>query len=597
MHKARFEQLLRKPVWPAKYFNMNNNFFSRSEVTVAIWELRQPFFLVGGFSFVTNLLMLVPSLYMLQVYDRVLASRSDMTLLMLTLLTLGLYALLAGLEWVRSRTLVRVGARFDAALNHRVFNAAFETNLRNVGANAGQALSDLTNVRQFITGNGLFAFFDAPWFPIYLIVIFMLHPMIGWFSVGGAIVLVVLTLVNEWATKGPLTQANQAAIVSNNYATNNLRNAEVIQAMGMIDNLRQRWYDRYKLLLAMQSVASDRAGSITAISKFIRLGQQSLILGLGALLVIEGELTPGGMIAGSILMGRTLAPVEQLIGSWKQLISARSAFERLEKMLGQFPARKEGMSLPAPEGHLSVESVMAAAPGSNVAILKGVSFSLDPGEAVAIIGPSAAGKSTLARLLVGIWPAMAGKVRLDGADIFTWDKLDLGPHIGYLPQDVELFEGTIAENIARFGELDNEKVITAARQAGVHDMILHFPQGYDTAIGVAGGFLSGGQRQRIALARAIYGHPALIVLDEPNASLDDAGEAALVLAVQALKAEGCTVVLITHRTSIISAVDKILLMRDGQVAAFGPRNEVLNAMSKAARTSLPAASEAQQPAA
>ena len=567
---------------------MKNKFSSRSEVTAAIWELRRPFYLIGGFSFVINLLMLMPSLYMLQVYDRVLASRSEMTLLMLTLITLALYALMSGLEWVRSRTLVRVGARFDASLNNRVFSAAFETNLRSPGANAGQALTDLTNVRQFITGNGLFAFFDAPWFPIYLAVIFLLHPVVGWFSLGGAAILIILTLVNEWATKGPLTQANQAAIVSNNYATNNLRNAEVIQAMGMIDNLRQRWYDRYKLLLAMQSVASDRAGSITAVSKFIRLAQQSLILGLGALLVIDGKLTPGGMIAASILMGRTLAPVEQLIGSWKQLISARSAFERLEKMLGQFPARKESMSLPAPDGQLSVEGVMAAAPGSNVAILKGVTFALQPGEAVAVIGPSAAGKSTLARLLVGIWPAVSGKVRLDGSDIFTWDKLELGPHIGYLPQDVELFEGSIAENIARFGELDHEKVITAARQAGVHDMILHFPEGYNTAIGVSGGFLSGGQRQRIALARALYGHPALIVLDEPNASLDDAGEAALVHAIQSLKAEGCTVVLITHRTSIISAVDKILLLREGQVAAFGPRDEVLTAMAKAARPAVPA---------
>lgn len=570
---------------------MKNNFFSRSEVTAAIWELRHPFAMVGGFSFVINLLMLLPSLYMLQVYDRVLSSRSEMTLLMLTLLVVGLYALLSGLEWVRSRTLVRVGARFDAALNNRVFSAAFETNLRAPGANAGQALADLTNVRQFVTGGGLFAFFDAPWFPIYLAVIFMLHPVIGWFSVAGAFVLIILTLINEWATKGPLTQANQAAIVSNNYATNNLRNAEVIQAMGMIDNLRQRWYDRYKMLLAMQSVASNRAGTISAVSKFIRIAQQSLILGLGALLVIKGEMTPGGMIAGSILMGRTLAPVEQLIGSWKQLISARGAFERLEKMLGNFPAGRENMSLPPPEGHLSVEGVMATAPGSNVAILKGVTFSLNPGEAVAVIGPSAAGKSTLARLLVGIWPAVSGKVRLDGADIFTWDKIELGPHIGYLPQDVELFEGSIAENIARFGELDHEKIITAARQAGVHDMILHFPQGYNTAIGVSGGFLSGGQRQRIALARALYGHPSLIVLDEPNASLDDAGEAALVQAVQALKAEGCTVVLITHRTSIISAVDKILLLREGQVAAFGPRDDVLTAMAKASRATVPAVSE------
>ena len=562
---------------------MRNSFSGRSEVASAIWELRRPFYVVGGFSFLINMLMLTPTIYMLQMYDRVLGSRNELTLIMISVITVGLFLLLAGLEWVRSRILVRVGAQFDDVLNSRVFNAAFETNLRTNGANAGQALSDLTNVRQFITGNGLFAFFDAPWFPIYLIFIFILHPMLGWYSIVGAVLSIFLTLVNEWATKGPLSQANVAAISSNNYATNNLRNAEVIEAMGMLDNLRARWYKRYRDLLALQSIASDRAGTINAFSKFIRMTQQSLILGLGAYFVIKHEISAGGMIAGSILMGRALAPIDMLLGTWKQLISARGAFERLEKMLNMFPAKREAMTLPAPKGHLVVEGVVAAAPGSNVPILKGVSLNLLPGEALAIIGPSASGKSTLARLLVGVWPAASGKVRLDGADIFTWDKLELGPHIGYLPQDVELFEGTIAENIARFGEIDHEKVIDAAQMTGVHDMILRFPQGYDTPIGVAGGFLSGGQRQRIALARSVYDHPSLIVLDEPNASLDDAGEAALVRTVDALKKAGCTIVLITHRTSIISSVDKILFLRDGQVAAFGPRDEVLAALSQAAR--------------
>lgn len=562
---------------------MGNKFSSRSEVASAVWAIRRPFYIVGGFSFMINMLMLTPTFYMLQMYDRVLASRNELTLIMISIIAVGLFLLLASLEWVRSRILVRVGAQFDAALNSRVFNAAFETNLRTNGANAGQALTDLTNVRQFITGNGLFAFFDAPWFPIYLIVIFILHPVIGWFSVVGAVLSISLTLINEWATKGPLSQANQAAISSNNYATNNLRNAEVIEAMGMLDNLRSRWYRRYKDLLVLQSIASDRAGTISAFSKFIRMTQQSLILGLGAYLVIKGQLSSGGMIAGSILMGRALAPVDLLLGTWKHLVAARGSFARLEKMLNQYPARRESMSLPAPHGNLAVESLYAAAPGTNVQILKNVSFAVPQGEAIAIIGPSASGKSTLARLLVGVWPAVSGKVRLDGVDVFTWDKRELGPHIGYLPQDVELFEGTIAENIARFGEVDHEKVIDAAQQTGVHDMILHFPQGYDTPIGVSGGFLSGGQRQRIALARAVYGHPSLIVLDEPNASLDDAGEAALVKAVEALKKAGCTVVLITHRTSIISSVEKILLLRDGQAAAFGPRDEVINALAQAAR--------------
>lgn len=562
---------------------MQNKFSARSELAAALWSLRRIFYIAGGFSFVINMVLLVPAIYMLQIYDRVLSSRSESTLLMLTLLILGLYALMSGLEWVRSRLLVRAGSMFDAQMHARVFNSAFEANLRQVGANAGQALNDLTNVRQFVTGNGLFAFFDAPWFPIYLAVIFLIHPVLGWLSVAGAIVLVILTLATEWATKAPLSQANTAAIQSSNYATNNLRNAEVIEAMGMLSSLRRRWYEKYQNVIALQAIASDRAGTITSITKFVRISLQSLVLGLGALLVIEGKITAGAMIAASILMGRALAPVELLIAVWKQLAAARSAYERLENMLKQFPAREEGMALPPPKGHLIVENVMAAAPGTQVAILKGVSLALEPGEVLGIIGPSASGKSTLARLLVGVWPAAAGKVRLDGADVFSWNKEQLGSHVGYLPQDVELFEGTIAENIARFGEVESDKVIEAARQAGMHEMILRFPKGYDTPIGAGGSFLSGGQRQRIALARALYGGPAFIVLDEPNSNLDDVGEAALVQAVLAQKAAGRTLVVITHRTSILSAVDKLLLLRDGVAQAFGPRQQVMEALARASQ--------------
>ena len=558
----------------------NNKFASHSEITAAIWALRRPFYAAGVFSFVTNLLMLAPAIYMLQVYDRVLSSRNELTLYMITLIIIGFYLLISALEWVRSRILIRVGAEFDAILNTRVFNAAFMTNLRTAGANAGQATGDLTTIRQFITGNGLFAFFDAPWFPIYLIFNFILHPLIGWYSLLGALLTIALTLINEWATRAPLSQANQMAMSASNFATNNLRNAEVIEAMGMLENLRARWYERHQKILALQATASDRAGSIAALTRFVRLSLQSLILGLGAYLVIKGELSAGGMIAASILMGRALAPIEMLIGTWKTVVSTRNAYERLEKMLKQFPAPGETMPLPAPQGNLRVENLIASAPGSNLPILKGISFALLQGEALAIIGPSAAGKSTLARLIIGVWPAASGKVRLDGADVFTWNKLELGPHIGYLPQDVELFEGTIAENIARFGKIDHEKVIEAAQKTGIHDMILRFPQGYDTPIGVAGSFLSGGQRQRIALSRAVYGNPSLIVLDEPNSSLDDAGEAALVTAVEDLKKSGCTVVLITHKVNIISTVEKILILRDGQVAAFGPREEVLKALTQ-----------------
>ena len=562
---------------------MQNKFSARSELAAALWSLRRIFLIAGGFSFVINMLLLVPALYMLQIYDRVLSSRNESTLLMLTLLAVGLYALMAGLEWVRSRLLVRAGSMLDAQMNARVFTAAFEANLRGAGANAGQAMNDLTNVRQFVTSNGLFAFFDAPWFPIYLAIIFLLHPMLGLVSVAGAVLLVVLALANQWATRGPLAQANTAAIQSSNDATNNLRNAEVIEAMGMLTNLRRRWYEKYQNVIALQGVASDRAGTITAVTKFVRISLQSLVLGLGALLAIDGIVTPGGMIMASILMGRALSPVELLIGTWRQFISARSSYERMEKLLKEFPAREQGMALPAPRGHLAVENVMTAAPGTQLAILKGVSFALEPGEVLGVIGPTASGKSTLARLLVGVWPALAGKVRLDGADVYPWNKEQLGDYIGYLPQDVELFGGTIAENVARFGEIDSDKVIEAARQAGVHEMILRFPKGYDTPIGTGGSFLSGGQRQRIALARALYGGPPFIVLDEPNSNLDDVGEAALVQAVLAQKAAGRTLIVITHRTSILSAVDKLLLLRDGAVQAFGPRQQVLDALTRTAQ--------------
>lgn len=567
---------------------MQNKFSARSELAAALWSLRRIFLIAGGFSFVINMLLLVPALYMLQIYDRVLSSRNESTLLMLTLLVVALYVLMAGLEWVRSRLLVRAGSMLDAQMNARVFTAAFEANLRGAGANAGQAIHDLTNVRQFVTGNGLFAFFDTPWFPIYLAVIFLIHPLLGWLSVGGAVILIALAVTNQWATQGLLAQANAAAIQSSNEATNNLRNAEVIEAMGMLANLRRRWYEKYQKVIALQGLASDRAGTITATSKAMRVALQSLVLGLGALLAIEGKVTPGGMIMGSILMGRALSPVDHLIATWKQFLSARSSFERLEKLLKDFPAREEGMALPAPTGHLTVEHVLAAAPGTQVPILKGVSFTLEPGEVLGVIGPTASGKSTLARLLVGVWPAVGGKVRLDGADVYAWNKEELGNYIGYLPQDVELFGGTIAENIARFGEVDSEKVIEAARHAGVHEMILRFPKGYDTPIGTGGSFLSGGQRQRIALARALYSSPPFVVLDEPNSNLDDAGEAALVQAVQAQKQAGRTLVIVTHRKSILGAVDKLLLLREGTVQAFGPRQQVLEALARAAQGALAA---------
>jgi ATP-binding cassette subfamily C exporter for protease/lipase len=489
---------------------------------------------------------------------------------------------MGALELVRSFVLVRVGARFDMTLNKRVYTAAFEQNLKQAGANAGQALQDLTSLRQFLTGNALFAFFDAPWFPVYLIVIFVFEPSLGVFALVGTAILIVLAYVNERVTRAPLAEANAMAIASSTLATNNLRNAEVIESMGMLPNLMNRWFKMHGRFLKLQADASEKAGKIGAATKFVQVSLQSLVLGFGALLVLENKITGGMMIAASILVGRALAPVQQLIAVWKSWSSTRSAYERLAKLLEMNPARDAGMPLPKPEGALSVEGVTAAPPGAKNAVVKGLSFAIAPGDVLGIIGPSGSGKSTLARLLVGVWPAAVGKVRLDGADIYAWNKGELGPHVGYLPQDIELFGGTVSENIARFGDIDSDKVVLAAKRAGVHDMILHMPDGYDTKLGDGGAGLSGGQKQRLGLARAMYGDPSLIVLDEPNSNLDDIGEMALVQAVRDLRQRGKTIVLITHRTSAISATNKLLLMRDGAAQMFGPTDQVLAALQQQA---------------
>ncbi len=567
---------------------MKNGFINRtSEISQALTRFKSTFVTVGVFSAIINLLMLVPSINMLQVYDRVLASANEVTLAMLTLMVLGAYVVMSALELIRSFILVRVGAAFDMQLNKRVYAASFEQNLKQAGG-------DLVTVRQFLTGNGVFAFFDAPWLPLYLVVIFFFEPALGWFALGGTAVLMLLAYVNERVSKEPLAEANSMAVAANTLATNNLRNAEVIEAMGMLPNLMGRWFKMHGKFLHLQAEASEKAGLVGALTKFVQLSLQSLVLGFGALLVIEGKMTPGMMIAASILVGRALAPVQQLIGVWKSVSATRSAWQRLETLLEANPARTDGMSLPKPAGALAVENVTAAAPGSKVAVLKGLSFTVAAGDVLGVIGPSGSGKSTLARLLVGVWQAQAGKVRLDGADIYQWNKAELGPHLGYLPQDVELFGGTVSENIARFGAIDAEAVVQAAQRAGVHEMVLQLPQGYDTLLGDGGAGLSGGQRQRLGLARAMYGDPSVLVLDEPNSNLDDVGEQALVNAIGALRKRGKTVVLITHRTSVIGVTNKLLLLRDGMSDMFGPTDQVLGLLQQNAQKALQAQQHARQ---
>ena len=546
------------------------------ELLATLKDVRSYFIYAGFFSAAVNVLMLVPVIYMLQVFDRVVSSGSLATLASLTILMLALLAAAGGFEWVRSMILISASNRIENNLRQRVSDATFKRSLLSGGmVSNAQPLSDLSGLRQFLTGNGLFAFFDAPWFPIYVAVMFMFHPWFGVSAIIAGIIMVALAYTNEIVTSKKMQDANSQANRVSAQVSGSLRNAEVIAAMGMASDIRKRQEHSADKVLLLQTDASKWAGVLTSLSKSFRMIVQSLLLGMGALLALRGELSPGMMIAGSLLLGRALAPIDMLVGTWKGFVVARAQYDRLGQLLQNIPADPESMSLPAPEGRLTAEQVMVVPPGSQTIVVRGVSLDLQPGEALGIVGPSASGKSCLARALLGIWPTHSGKVRLDGAAIASWIREELGPHLGYLPQDIELFDGSIAENISRFGVLDAEKIVAAAKLAGVHNMILALPQGYDTVIGAAGGILSGGQRQRIGLARAVYGNPCLLVLDEPNSNLDDQGERELVDAIHRIKALGCTVVIISHRTMVLSSVDKMLVMKDGAAISYGPREEIL----------------------
>jgi len=552
-----------------------SGFFQRSELTGALWAFRREFLVVGLFSGIVNLLMLVPTIYMLQLFDRVLTSRSELTLLAVSLITLFLFGVMAMSEWTRSRILVRAGLRFDDQLGTRVFNASFESSLSQSAASPTSAFFDLITLRQFITGSGIFALFDAPWAPIYIAVTFLLHPVLGYLALVFAVIQALLAWFGHRKTVVPSEVASKAGNDVGVYLQSKLRNAEVIESMGMLDSLRQRWRFWQGEYLLHSANAHDVNNRVMAWSKFIRYTQQSLSLAAGALLVIQGEMSPGGMIAANVLMSRALAPIDQLVGVWRSFIAAKGSFRRLEQLLADYPERDPNLSRVAPQGDITLQQVVADAPGRATPILKDVSFSVPAGTVTAIVGPSGSGKTTLARVMMGIWPDVSGEVLLDGLPIQGWNRDQLGPHLGYLPQDIELFEGSIGDNIARFGELDSGKVIEAARCAGLHEMILRFPKGYDTPIGEAGNLLSGGQRQRIGLARAVYGDPSVLVLDEPNSNLDDAGETALTKTVLQLKAKNKTIFLITHRPSAIAVVDRIMILQDGRIMVDGPRDAVL----------------------
>lgn len=557
---------------------------TRNDITAFIAARKSLFTSLALFSALINLLMLVPSVYMLQVYDRVLPSGNEMTLLMLTLIMAGLLALTGVLDYLRNMLVIRMSNQFDLALNSRVYDAAFQAKLhRTPGHLPLQAQTDLMILRRFITGNGIFAFLDLPWFPLYLLVIALFNPWLGLFACGGAVVLIVLALLNERLSGPPLTAANRSSAAAQGMQGSHFAHTEPAEAMGMQQYLRQRWLNRHCDSLKEQTQASDYSAKIMTTTKTVRLILQSLMLGLGGWLALDNTISPGMMIAGSILLGRALSPVEQVTGVWKGAKESRLAYLRLTALLAAHPQPPQKLALPVPQGHLSVSVMQADYPGCGMPLLHNLHFSLAPGEVLGIIGPSGAGKSALAKLLAGLWPATRGAVRLDGADLCQQDKAVSGKYIGYLPQEIALFPGTIAANIARFDpDADPENIIRAAQLAQVHELILQLPQGYETLTGADGTGLSGGQRQRIALARALYGSPPLIILDEPNAALDDAGLSALLTAINTLKKQGKTIVLITHHKPLMSVTDKLLLLAGGRMQLFGPAEKVIETLNNQA---------------
>lgn len=531
------------------------------------------------FSAAINMLMFVGPLYMLQVYDRVLQSRSETTLLALSVIAIGLLVTYGILEWIRSRVLVRAGMRFDDILSNPLFTRVVNLRLRQPSARSEFALSDIDRLREFLTGAGLISLCDIPWVPVFLAICFVFHPVLGWISTGGAAIIFLLALFNEIMTRKTLQEANNSGQVAQHFANSTLQNAEVIHALGMERALRGRWSVMHRKMLELQASASDRAGALLSASKFVRMSLQVAILGGGAYLALRQEITPGAMIAASIMMGRALAPVDQAVAQWKGFVGARQAYARLKGMFDKVNEDDNRTELPEAIGRVSAEQVYISAPGARTPIVQGVTFDLPPGEALALVGPSGAGKSTLVRALVGVWLPVNGTVRLDGSELQHWDAEVLGKNLGYLPQTVELFSGTIAENIARFDDADDADIVAAAKMAGVHELIQGLSEGYETQIGTNGTQLSGGQRQRIGLARALYGNPAVIILDEPNANLDMEGEEALLRCMKELKELGRTVIFISHKMGLLALSDKALILADGKMRKFGPTKEVLQPKS------------------
>lgn len=556
-----------------------------SPLAKAVFELKSAWTAVFVFSLVINVLLLAPTLYMIQVSDRVMTSRNYTTLIMLSLVVLMVLAVMAALEWARARIMVSIGARLDNTLGVRLLATSHRFGIENVHDAGGRLLYDLGSVRTFITGYGTIAALDAPWIPVFLVFTILLHPTLALMVSIGALVMLGLTFFTERATRAPMEQASASAADASRFAATNMRHGEVIEAMGMLPAMIRKWQHKQGRQVVEQARAGDRAGKLSGISKFVRITNQSMAMGVGGMLFLQGEVSPGIIFAASLLAGRITQPVDQLLATWSQWANVRDSWLRLNDALQYSEKTYSGVTLPMPKGEITLEGVFGGPPGDSTAFVQNINLKIPAGSSVAIVGSSASGKSSLLRLITGVWQPKMGTVRIDGADLRTWPRHELGPYLGYLPQDVELIEGTVAENIARLGPIDSDRVIEAAQAAGVHEMILGLKDGYGTQVGANGSFLSGGQRQRIALARAMYGNPPLLILDEPNANLDEAGEIALDKALQDASARGQTSLIVSHRPIAIRNCNLMLVMHAGQVSLYGPRDKVLSKLAAAAASS------------
>ncbi len=562
------------------YMMTHKNKEQKSDLQLALRSMKNIFISLGIYSFFLNILMLSAPFYMLVVYDIVMPSKNMDTLLLVTMIALMFFIGMWILDYVRSKLMIYASNKLDLIMNQRLFNATFDLAAKYPNRANIQPIRDFGSIKNFLGGSAVFAFFDFPWFPIYIGLLFAFSPVYGLYGMAATAIIILLTWLNEKTTKKGLEESNADYRAAINFFENNIRNVEVVQAMGMKDNLHRLWMEKYYRYLVVHNKASTTASFYSNASKSFRMMASSMMYGVGAILAIGGSISPGMIIAGSVLLGRALQPITQIVTTWKSFTNAKIAYGKLNDLLLEFPREETKIALPEPEGVIEFVDVITVPPIGETPVLKGISLKINSGDIVAVIGPSAAGKSSFAKTAVGVWPPANGNIRIDGADIHQYNSVNLGKYLGYLPQDIELFEGTIAENISRFEEnAEDANIIEAAKLSGTHELILNLPDGYSTKVGAGGISLSGGQKQRIGLARALYGNPKIVILDEPNSNLDEFGEQALMSALKTLKKKGTTVIYITHKQNILSLADKLIVIKEGKLVMYDEREKVLNALS------------------